>query len=61
MEQTDKDWDEILATLRAVCEEPMEEKQQVCAACDCRPTHADCIYCEECCGDDALGVLGPQG
>ena len=26
MEQSDKDWDEILATHEAVCEEPKEEK-----------------------------------
>jgi hypothetical protein len=26
MEQADKDWDEILATHRAVCEEPRKER-----------------------------------
>ncbi len=60
MEQTDKDWDEILATYRVVCEDPKEE-QQLCAVCNRRPVHDDCIYCEECCADDPLGILGPQG
>jgi hypothetical protein len=32
MQQADRDWDEILATHRAVCEEPQEEKQ-ICAVC----------------------------
>ena len=25
-----------------------------------RPTYPNCIYCEQCWGDDALGLLGPQ-
>lgn len=59
MEQVDKDWDEILATHRAVCEEP-EHEGQLCAACNRRPVRDDCVYCEACCGDDALNLLGPQ-
>jgi hypothetical protein len=61
MEQADKDWDETLAALSALCEEPTEGEQQLCAACNDRPVHSDCVYCEQCCGDDALGLLGPQG
>jgi hypothetical protein len=56
----DDDWEEIEATHRAVCGEPEEKEQEMCAACNCRPTHVDCIYCEECFGDGALGVVGPQ-
>jgi len=41
MQQTDKDWDEILASHEAVCEEPREE-QRLCAACNRRPVHTDC-------------------
>ena len=66
MEQSDKDWDEILASLQAVCEEPKEERK-LCAACarrpvhtDC-PVHEDCVYCEICCADDPLNLRGPQG
>ena len=36
MEQADKDWDEILATHKAVCEEPKEE-QKLCTALNHRP------------------------
>jgi hypothetical protein len=60
MEQTDRDWDETLAALNAVCEEPREEERQLCAACNDRPTHRDCIYCENCCCDDAWDILGPR-
>jgi hypothetical protein len=66
MEQSDKNWDEILATHEAVCEEPKEE-QKLCAVCnrhpvhtDC-PVHDDCVYCEICCTDDPMNLLGPQG
>jgi hypothetical protein len=59
MQQTDKDWDEILASLQAVCEEP-KEKLKLCAVCNRRPIHTACVYCEECCADDALNLLGPQ-
>jgi hypothetical protein len=59
MAQTDKDWDAILATHRAVCEEPKEE-QKLCAVCSRRPVQSDCVYCVECCADDALNLLGPQ-
>jgi len=59
MEQGDQDWDEILATHRAVCDETTEE-QMLCAMCNRRPVHTDCAYCEECCSDDALNLLGPQ-
>ena len=59
MAEADKDWDEILATHMALCEEPKEE-QQLCAVCNRRPVHDGCIYCEECCSDDALNLLGPQ-
>ena len=66
MEQSDKDWDEILASLQAVCEEHQQE-QKLCAVCGRRPVHTDCpvhddcVYCKECCADDPLGILGPQG
>jgi len=56
----DSDWKEIEETHRAVCEEPAEEKQQLCAFCNSRPVHDGCFYCEECCQDDAFGLLGPQ-
>lgn len=56
----DEDWKEIEETHKAVCEEPTEEEQHLCAACNCRPVHDGCIYCENCCGDDAFGLLGPQ-
>ncbi len=59
MEQADKDWDEILATHRAVCQEP-EREGQLCGVCNRRPAHTDCAFCEECCADDALNLLGPQ-
>ena len=66
MQQVDSDWDEILATHGAVCEEPKEERK-LCAVCarrpvheDC-PVHDDCVYCEVCCADDALNLRGPQG
>ena len=39
MEQADKNWDEILATHRAVCEEETEREQQLCAVCNRRPVH----------------------
>jgi hypothetical protein len=60
MEQADNDWDEILAALSAVCEGPKEEELNLCGACNCRPIHPDCIYCDDCCGDDVLNYLGPQ-
>jgi len=60
MEQADKTWDEILATHRAICEES-QEVQLVCAVCNRRPADTDCVYCEECCADDPLGILGPLG
>jgi hypothetical protein len=66
MEQSDKDWDEILASLQAVCEEPKEERK-LCAVCNRRqvhadcPVHDDCVYCEVCCSDDALNLRRPQG
>jgi hypothetical protein len=56
----DKDWDEILTSLQAVCEEPKEERR-LCAVCSRRPVHDDCVYCELCCQDDVLGLLGSQG
>jgi hypothetical protein len=59
MEQADKDWYEILATHRAICEEPQEE-QKLCVVCHRRPGHDDCVYCEVCCQDDVLGLLGPH-
>ena len=65
MEKSDKDWEEILASLQAVCEEPKEERK-LCAVCNRRPVHtdcpvhADCVYCEECCADDALNLWEPQ-
>jgi hypothetical protein len=65
MQQADKDWDEILATHEAVCEEPKEE-QKLCAACGRRPVHTecpvhpDCVYCAECCADDALNLRRPK-
>ena len=65
MQQADKDWDEILATHKAVCEEPKEERR-LCAVCNCRPAHtdcpahSDCVYCEVCCADDPLNLRGPQ-
>jgi hypothetical protein len=57
----DDDCDEILATHRAICEEPMGEEQQLCTVCNHRPVHNDCVYCEQCCAEDPLEVLGPQG
>jgi hypothetical protein len=66
MMQSDKDWDEILASLQAVCDEPKEE-QKLCAVCNRRPAHTgcpvhpDCVYCAECCADDALNLRGSQG
>ena len=66
MAQADKDWDEILASHEAVCEERQQE-QKLCAACTRRPVHtdcaahSDCVYCEECCVEDPLNLLGPQG
>jgi hypothetical protein len=65
MAQPDKDWDEILATYRPVCEEPKEE-QKFCAGYNRRPVHpecpihTDCVYCEECCADYALNLRGLQ-
>jgi hypothetical protein len=61
MKQAEEDWREILATHEALCEEPAEEEQKLCAMCNDRPVHDDCVYCEVCCADDALGILGPQG
>lgn len=58
MEQADGDWDEILATHKAVCDEPKEETQR-CAVCNCRPVHDDCVYCDQSCADDPLKFLGP--
>jgi hypothetical protein len=60
MEKSDKDWEEILATHRAVCEEQQEE-QTLCAVCNRRPVRTDYVYCEECCADEPLGILGAQG
>ena len=66
MEKSDKDWDEILASLQAVCEEPKEEQEALRGmrpppgSYDC-PVHTDCVYCEVCCADDPLGIVGPQG
>lgn len=60
LKQLDDDFEEIEETHRAICEEPKEE-QQLCAVCNRRPPHSDCVYCEECCADDPLGILGPQG
>ncbi len=63
MEKSDGDWDEILASLRALCEEAKEERN-LCAVCARRPVHedcavdSDCIYCEICCQDDPLGIRG---
>jgi hypothetical protein len=65
MEKSDKDWDEILATHEAVCEEP-KEAQRLCAVCNRRPVHTDCpahsncVYFEECCADDALNLRRPK-
>ena len=36
MAQADKDWDEILATHRAVCEEPQEEQTEIIRAANRR-------------------------
>lgn len=55
-----QDFEEIERTHKAVCEEPTEEEQQFCVACNCHPVHDSCIYCENCCGDDPLDFLGPQ-
>ena len=66
MQQTDKDWDEILATHRAISEEETEGEQQLCAVCGRRPVHTDCpvhpdcVYCEKCCADDALNLRRPK-
>jgi hypothetical protein len=60
MEQADKDWVEILATHMAVCEEPKVE-QKLCAVCNRLPVHDDCVYCDVCCADDPLDIVGPQG
>jgi len=63
MHQADKDWDEILATHPAVCEE-LREEQKLCVVCNRRPlhtdcpVHSDCVYREEC-TDDPLGILEP--
>ena len=65
MEQTDKNWDEIIATHEAVCEE-LEDERKLCAACNRRPVHndcpvhPDCVYCHECCADDALNLRRPK-
>ena len=61
MEKSDKDWDEILATLRAVCEEPEQPEGPLCAACGSRPVHEGSVYCDQCRADDPLGILGPLG
>jgi hypothetical protein len=67
MMQSNKDWDEILASLQVVCDEPEQPEGPLCAACGSRPVHTDCpvrtacVYCEECCADDPLGILGPHG
>lgn len=60
IEGLNKGWKEAQATHREVCEEPDEQEAQLCAVCNCYPVHLDCIYCEDCCGDDALDFLGPQ-
>ncbi len=60
LQRLDDDWQEIEATHRAVCEE-QEEEAPLCAVCRRRPVHDDCVYCENCCADDPLGILGPQG
>jgi hypothetical protein len=66
MEKSDTYWEEILASLRAVCEEPNKE-QKLCAVCNRRqvhtdcPVHDDCVYCDVCCADDPLNLRGPQG
>ena len=66
MEKSDKDWDEILASLQAVCEEPREVRR-LCAVCNRSPVHTDCqvhhdcVYCEICCADGPLDILGSQG
>ena len=57
MEKSDRDWNETLASLHAVCEDPKEEGK-LCAVCNRRPVHTDCpvhpdcVYCEECCAND---------
>ena len=66
MAQADRDWDEILATHQAVCEEPEQPEGPLCAACGSRPVHTDCpvhpdcIYCEDCRTDDALNLRRPK-
>jgi hypothetical protein len=65
MAQADKDWDEILATHRTVCEK-LKEEQKLCVVCGRRPVHLDCpvhddcVYCEVCCADDALNLRRPK-
>ncbi len=67
MEKSDTYWDEILASLQAVCEEPEQPEGPLCAACGSRPVHTDCpvrtdcVCCEVCCADDPLGIVGPHG
>jgi hypothetical protein len=57
MEQAGKDWEGILTSHRAICEEETEGEQRRCAVCNRRPVHDDCIYCEVCSADDPLGIL----
>jgi hypothetical protein len=57
----DENFEDVEATHKVVCEEPMEEEQQFCAVCICGLVHDGCVYCDDCCADDPLGVLGPQG
>jgi hypothetical protein len=47
MEQTDKDWDEIFASFKALCDES-EKEEPSCAACGSGPVHEGCIYCDLC-------------
>ena len=60
MEQTDRNWDEIFASFKALREEP-EHEGPLCAVYNCRPVDDGCSYCEKCCADHVLGLLGRRG
>ena len=61
MEKSDTYWEEILASLQAVCDEPEQPESPLCAACGSRPVHEGSVYCDQCRTDDPLGLLEPQG
>jgi hypothetical protein len=60
LQRLDDDWRGIEATHLAVCEESEESAGPLCAVCNRCPVLNDCVYCEVCCQDDVLGLLGPQ-